>query len=190
MNKPVHITIRIGGMTCVNCQTRIEKKLKSLAGIEDASVDYAAGTARITYDEAAVSPAAIAAAIESLGYTAPQNQPGNTALRIIGVLALILAVASLLRAFSTSSLAASFPLAQAGMGYGMLFVIGLLTSIHCIAMCGGINLSQSLKQEKNEKRKMKKEAEKKQDMDVNLYFFMVNTGFYTLIPALYPQTLR
>jgi sulfite exporter TauE/SafE len=30
------------------------------------------------------------------------------------------------------------------MGYGMLFVIGLLTSVHCIAMCGGINLSQSL----------------------------------------------
>jgi len=29
-------------------------------------------------------------------------------------------------------------------GYGMLFVTGLLTSVHCIAMCGGINLTQSL----------------------------------------------
>jgi sulfite exporter TauE/SafE len=28
------------------------------------------------------------------------------------------------------------------MGYGILFVVGLLTSLHCIAMCGGINLSQ------------------------------------------------
>ena len=28
------------------------------------------------------------------------------------------------------------------MGYGLLFVVGLLTSLHCIAMCGGINLSQ------------------------------------------------
>ena len=28
--------------------------------------------------------------------------------------------------------------------YGMLFIIGLLTSVHCIAMCGGINLSQSI----------------------------------------------
>ena len=138
-------TIRVGGMTCINCQTRIEKKLKSLAGIEDAAVDYAAGTARVTYDEAAASPASIAGAIESLGYTAPKgSQTGGTALRIIGVLAVILALASLLRLFSTSSLAASFPLAEAGMGYAMLFVIGLLTSIHCIAMCGGINLSQSL----------------------------------------------
>jgi sulfite exporter TauE/SafE len=30
------------------------------------------------------------------------------------------------------------------MGYGMLFVIGLLTSVHCVAMCGGINLSQCI----------------------------------------------
>ncbi len=31
------------------------------------------------------------------------------------------------------------------VGYGLLVVIGLLTSIHCVAMCGGINLSQSTK---------------------------------------------
>lgn len=36
----------------------------------------------------------------------------------------------------------SFPEAKEGMGYSVLFVIGLLTSVHCIAMCGGINLSQ------------------------------------------------
>jgi sulfite exporter TauE/SafE/copper chaperone CopZ/plastocyanin domain-containing protein len=36
----------------------------------------------------------------------------------------------------------SFPIAKEGMGYGMLFMIGLLTSVHCVAMCGGICLSQ------------------------------------------------
>lgn len=30
------------------------------------------------------------------------------------------------------------------MGYGILFIVGLLTSLHCISMCGGINLSQSV----------------------------------------------
>ena len=30
------------------------------------------------------------------------------------------------------------------MSYGMLFVIGLVTSVHCVAMCGGINLSQCI----------------------------------------------
>jgi sulfite exporter TauE/SafE len=28
------------------------------------------------------------------------------------------------------------------MGYGLLFVVGVLTSLHCVAMCGGISLSQ------------------------------------------------
>lgn len=40
----------------------------------------------------------------------------------------------------------SFPVAKDGMGYGMLFVIGLLTSVHCVAMCGGICLSQCVPQ--------------------------------------------
>ena len=146
-------TVRVGGMTCVNCQNRIKRKLKSLIGVKDAVVDYAAGTAKVTYDEAAVDLAAIAGAIESLGYTLEggENLADRTglfingkALDVIGVLAIILALASLLRMFSTSSIAVSFPLAEAGMGYGMLLVIGLLTSVHCIAMCGGINLSQSL----------------------------------------------
>jgi sulfite exporter TauE/SafE len=38
-----------------------------------------------------------------------------------------------------------FPEAEAGMGYGMLFMIGLLTSVHCVAMCGGIHLSQCVR---------------------------------------------
>ena len=37
--------------------------------------------------------------------------------------------------------------AENGMGYGALFLIGVLTSFHCIAMCGGISLSQSLPDE-------------------------------------------
>src|SRR5699024_11778381 len=35
------------------------------------------------------------------------------------------------------------------MGYGMLFLIGVLTSVHCIGMCGGIHLSQCLSYQRN-----------------------------------------
>lgn len=35
------------------------------------------------------------------------------------------------------------------VGYAVLFVIGLFTSVHCIAMCGGINLTQSVAGEEN-----------------------------------------
>lgn len=33
------------------------------------------------------------------------------------------------------------PQVNQSMGYSLLFVVGLLTSLHCVAMCGGINLS-------------------------------------------------
>ena len=33
------------------------------------------------------------------------------------------------------------------MGYGLIFVVGLLTSLHCIAMCGGIVLSQGIRRQ-------------------------------------------
>ena len=36
-----------------------------------------------------------------------------------------------------------FPTAEAGMSRLALFTLGLLTSLHCVGMCGGINLAQS-----------------------------------------------
>jgi sulfite exporter TauE/SafE len=38
-----------------------------------------------------------------------------------------------------------FPLAEAGMGVPLLFLAGLLTSVHCVAMCGGICLTQTVR---------------------------------------------
>jgi sulfite exporter TauE/SafE/plastocyanin domain-containing protein len=62
----------------------------------------------------------------------------------VGTLIIIFALYMALRRFGGNGLAGMFPLAEAGMGYGMLFVIGLVTSVHCLAMCGGINLSQTI----------------------------------------------
>jgi sulfite exporter TauE/SafE len=61
-----------------------------------------------------------------------------------GTVVIILALYLLLRGQGIGTLASAFPLVEAGMGYGMLFVIGLITSVHCAAVCGGINLSQRI----------------------------------------------
>ena len=44
------ILLHIGGMSCVNCQNKIEKKLRSAKGIIRAKVSYSKGTAEILYD--------------------------------------------------------------------------------------------------------------------------------------------
>jgi sulfite exporter TauE/SafE/plastocyanin domain-containing protein len=142
-------TIRIGGMTCASCQNRIEKKLKNTVGVEDAAVDFNTGTASVSYNPSTLTLHEIEAAIEKLGYRVLGNkgetgETGASALEIAGTLVIILALWLLLRGLGISALSSAFPLAEAGMGYGMLFVIGLVTSLHCTAMCGGINLSQCI----------------------------------------------
>jgi len=143
-------SFRIDGMFCVNCQNKIEKELKNTAGINRAAVNYRTGAASVTYDAVIIDFDKISSVIKELGYRTLEGYgkatlQKKTVLQIVGTLVIILALFMLMRTFTTGKFAAAFPLAREGMGYGMLFVIGLFTGVHCIAMCGGINLSQTLR---------------------------------------------
>jgi sulfite exporter TauE/SafE/copper chaperone CopZ len=132
-------------MTCVNCQSRIEKTLRGTPGIVAATVDYNTGAAVVSYHGETITIQEITSIIERLDYRVHTGNAGaaeNTLTRAAGFLVVIAALFLLVRNLGLFTLFNAFPLAEAGMGYGMLFVIGLITSVHCIAMCGGINLSQ------------------------------------------------
>ncbi|MDR2536004.1 MAG: sulfite exporter TauE/SafE family protein [Treponema sp.] len=137
-------TLHIKGMTCVNCQHKIENTLKNTVGIEAVEVSYNTGTARIGYNPDCISLREITSIIENLDYQVSNTPRQEPALQLVGSLIIIFALYMLLRRFGAGGLASAFPLAEAGMSYGMLFIIGLITSVHCAAMCGGINLSQTL----------------------------------------------
>jgi sulfite exporter TauE/SafE/copper chaperone CopZ/plastocyanin domain-containing protein len=139
--------LRIGGMTCVSCQNKIEKKLRSTAGVESAEVSYGDGSATVIYDTDIISMREIESIVERLDYTVfnERRQPVSSR-KAVGILIIIFAVFMLLSQFGLTGALNIFPTAEAGMGYGMLFIIGLLTSVHCMAMCGGINLSQCIPQ--------------------------------------------
>ncbi|MHC1787716.1 MAG: sulfite exporter TauE/SafE family protein [Christensenellales bacterium] len=140
-------TLRIGGMTCVSCQNKIEKKLRNTAGIESADVSYNQGTAVVAFDTDLVTLNDIEQIIGALDYEVlADEKPASNGKRTIAILIIVLAVYLLARQFGLMDIFNFFPTAEAGMGYGMLFVIGLLTSVHCVAMCGGINLSQCIPQ--------------------------------------------
>jgi len=150
--KKPNIKIRqlsIDGMTCVNCQSRIERKLNKIEGVEKAEVHYDKGTAVVTYDSAIVQIESIIAAIEELNYqVAKENEKRKSNfIRVTVIFGIIVALYIILQHFGILNLLVPSQLADSKMGYGMLFVIGLITSIHCISMCGGINLSQSIPRE-------------------------------------------
>ncbi|MDR2163336.1 MAG: sulfite exporter TauE/SafE family protein [Clostridiales Family XIII bacterium] len=137
------LELRVGGMTCVNCQNRIEIALRRTVGVAWAHVSYADGKARIGYDPSRTDSGTIIAAMEALGYRAfVRGNAGNK--RAFGILIAVAAVFLLLHNLGFTISAGNIPLAEEGMGYGLLFLIGLLTSVHCVAMCGGINISQCM----------------------------------------------
>lgn len=170
--------LRIDGMTCTNCEMRIENGLKKTAGIREAKVSYAAGTAKVGYDPGIVKLSEIIGVIEALGYQVVSGPAGKGGAngkpaqgrektpinQILGIGIILLAGYLII----THTIGFNFiPAISQNMGYGILFVIGLVTSIHCIAMCGGINLSQSVSYRFSEREKQSRAAKLKPSLLYN-----------------------
>ncbi len=144
-------TIFIDGMTCTNCENRIENILKKTSGIVSAKVSYSSSVAKVTFDADIIHLETIEKIIVDLDYKIKKtvSNAKNPVIgkktdikQILGIGVIVLAVFMIGKLFGVFNIFNNFPKAKQGVGYSMLFLIGLLTSIHCVAMCGGINLSQ------------------------------------------------
>lgn len=144
-----HEKLYISGMTCINCQTRIASALNNRSGITEVSVSYETGTAEFSYDPKMVSLDQIITMIGDLGYeaSAQNTSKKKVILKAVREIMIIVVLFFLLQRCGILNRLVPNSLADSEMGYGMLFVIGLITSVHCIAMCGGINLSQTLQKD-------------------------------------------
>ncbi len=157
MSQTVLVQYTVKGMTCTGCEAKVERILTRLDGVASAKASFATNSVTVKYNPGVAGVLVMAQALQKAGYTleekkAPRRQdmqgrPGKAdkkplpATWPIGVGVLLLALYFIL----DNTVGFQFiPEVDASMGYGMLFVVGLLTSIHCVAMCGGINLSQCL----------------------------------------------
>lgn len=61
-------TVRINGMTCAACASRIEKAVGKLEGVSNASVNFATEKLSIEYDPQKLKLSAVKQAIEKIGY--------------------------------------------------------------------------------------------------------------------------
>jgi uncharacterized protein len=151
--KFIKTSILIQGMTCGSCEIKVESTLKKLEGIIDAKVSLADAKADISYDENIISIQSIIKAIDDIGYQTTEfknvkstakikNAEKNDSFKIdqlIGIGIILFAIYMIIK----HTVGFNFvPEIDSTMGYGVLFVVGVLTSLHCVAMCGGINLSQ------------------------------------------------
>jgi sulfite exporter TauE/SafE/plastocyanin domain-containing protein/copper chaperone CopZ len=135
--------INVYEMTCTSCENRVEKAIKQLEGVINAKASYSGQYAMVEYDDELCSLNKINAAIKKAGY----STQGSNDYKFMGILIVVAAV--VLLGLKTSGFDMEAKLANAS--YAVLFVVGVLTSLHCVGMCGGIMLSQSLSKESKNK---------------------------------------
>lgn len=137
-------TIYLQGMHCALCVKRVEDCLSRVQGVSAVRVDLEKGTAEVDYAAGTVTPEVLCQAVKMAGYGA-STVPPRRSLAIFGAkLVCLWGFYFLLERSGILQLLAPAQLADSSMSYEMLFVTGLLTSVHCVAMCGGIGLSQSM----------------------------------------------
>ena len=61
-------TLGIGGMTCAACSTRVEKALRAVPGVHEATVNLATERATVAFDASETTPLALAEAVQRTGY--------------------------------------------------------------------------------------------------------------------------
>jgi Cu+-exporting ATPase len=66
-----HLTIPVTGMHCANCVKTIERNVRKLEGIDEASVNYATEKLDVTFDQSQINLDTIVSRIREVGYNVP-----------------------------------------------------------------------------------------------------------------------
>jgi sulfite exporter TauE/SafE/plastocyanin domain-containing protein/copper chaperone CopZ len=159
--------IKVYDMTCNSCENRVERALKKLNGVVIAKAIYTEEQVIVEYDTELCDIDKIKETIKSAGYSIESSNN----YKVIGIF--IIAAVIIFLGSSTGGFDMNAKLN--GASYIVLFIIGMLTSIHCVGMCGGIMLSQSI---------LKKDESKFQAIRPAILYNAGRVSAYTLIGGL------
>ena len=134
------------GTTCESCATIIKKQALKVDGVQEVTFDYANETGYVTFDDNKTNIDEILYKIEEKNYTCyvldekkkKNNKSFGWIFAIIGILIAGYFLFNFVEGIQMPSISQN-------MGYGLLFVVGLLTGFHCISMCGGFVVSYTAK---------------------------------------------
>jgi copper ion binding protein len=141
----IKIVLGISGMTCKHCEKRITSAVKKLNGVLFTAASFPRKQVEVSFDDRKVSEAEIKSAIENEGYAVRAHSRGKeSAARVLPIFLIVLAVYFILKYSVGFDFFNLIPRIDATVSLIALFAAGIFTSVHCIAMCGGINLSQSV----------------------------------------------
>ncbi|MHB1652832.1 MAG: urease accessory protein UreH domain-containing protein [Desulfitobacteriaceae bacterium] len=127
-------SLSIEGMTCQSCVMKVSKAIFSVPGATAVNVSLSSQKASFTLSGQKTTIEEVLGAIEKAGYGASLDKKFDW-FYVWGFLVLVILMMA-------SNRLKSYEPSLSGASYGLLFIIGLFTSVHCVGMCGGITLSQ------------------------------------------------
>ncbi|MBU2634062.1 MAG: sulfite exporter TauE/SafE family protein [Nanoarchaeota archaeon] len=134
------------GTVCDGCTKIIKKQMLEVKGVKEVEFDYATETGFVKFDKNKTDIDEILDKIEEKGYECyilgEEKLKNNKTLGLIFGIIGIIVIAYFVFRFVDGI---SFPQISQNMGYGLLFLVGLLTGFHCISMCGGFVVSYTTK---------------------------------------------
>ncbi|BCZ46714.1 heavy metal-associated domain-containing protein [Clostridium gelidum] len=128
--------IKVYNMTCTSCENRVEKALMKVPGVVNSMASYSKQQVTIEYESESCNMEQLKEVINKAGY----STKSPSTIKFAGFFVIVVAI--VLLGNSTAGFDMNARLNNAS--YVVLFVVGMLTSIHCVGMCGGIMLTQSL----------------------------------------------
>lgn len=131
--------IKVYDMTCTSCEKKIERTLIHIPGVQSVKASFAKQCVNVIYTDETCSASLLKDTIKNIGYSTESS--GN--LKFIGIVLVAVAIIFI----ASSNLGFNMQDKLNNATYLALFIVGLFTSIHCVGMCGGIMLSQSLSKE-------------------------------------------
>ncbi len=166
------IKLKVTGMKCDGCEGIIEDNLNAVKGVT-VKANYKNNEVDVDYDENKIKLEEIKKQLKKIGYNVKEEKVsangtananadkyGSTDyLKIIFIVFGVNMILNMLLGINLigtiinilNALVSNVPTVSENTSLLVLFLIGGLTSFHCVAMCGGINLSQCIAFEKKGK---------------------------------------
>lgn len=136
------LNLRIDGMTCGSCERILHNTSRKIQGVHSAQFYHTKGIGSVTFDPAKTDDNEIISALEKEGYTI--TRAGHAAESDLLWGALALAGIALIILLATR-IELPMPDITGNASLALIFLTGLITGFHCIAMCGGFVVAYSTK---------------------------------------------
>jgi len=141
------VKFHVTGMQCGGCETIIETAVTPLEGVDQVAADYPLGTVEVCFDEDKTSLKDIQNVIKLSGYPIASQQASGKPLWLKLIFALVAIILMVIIMIAARKLSHQFTLPDLNthLSDGMILLVGLITGLHCIGMCGGFVISYTAK---------------------------------------------